>query len=362
MLAGAGGRHQPRRARPPRRRARDRQRHRVPGAGRPGARPRRAAPQARRQAQQARSCPIAGSGRAPAPARRAARVRHHQGRARPRTTSPDKEMKIADAGHRAAAARRRDREAGRHARSPRPSTRARPPTSTPRAPPTASRRAPRPTRSRRAPSTSTAPRSRRGSPAASASTAPGLAQGRARVKYRVAASVQVGGDARSPGYSITPSGNAAFDAAAQPTLEGSKGQSLPPPPENYPDVAQQPNQRHLRLPSEPMRLNRAPLPRRRSLASPSPLRAPAAAHGPPPARRRRRRRTSNDLLGNIVVVAGAGPPAAEDRHLALARLRHRRRHPAQRGAPRPRPLRRVRGPARQRRARRGSTSPTRPST
>jgi hypothetical protein len=58
------------------------------------------------------------------------------------------------------------------------------------------------------------------------------------VKYRVSATVTVSPDRTVSGYSIVPSGNAAFDAAARATLEGAKGQSLPPPPENYPDVAQ----------------------------------------------------------------------------------------------------------------------------
>jgi len=57
-------------------------------------------------------------------------------------------------------------------------------------------------------------------------------------KHRVAATVAVGADRSVTGYSIVPSGNAAFDAAARAALEGSKGQSLPPPPENYPDVVQ----------------------------------------------------------------------------------------------------------------------------
>ena len=39
-------------------------------------------------------------------------------------------------------------------------------------------------------------------------------------------------------YTINPSGNAVFDAAARATLEASKGKELPPPPENYPDVVQ----------------------------------------------------------------------------------------------------------------------------
>ena len=58
------------------------------------------------------------------------------------------------------------------------------------------------------------------------------------VKYRVGATISLGADRTVSGYSITPSGNAIFDAAARSTLEGAKGQSLPPPPENYPDVAQ----------------------------------------------------------------------------------------------------------------------------
>jgi len=58
------------------------------------------------------------------------------------------------------------------------------------------------------------------------------------VKYRVGAMVQISGDRTVSSYSITPSGNAAFDAAAKAALDGAKGQSLPPPPENYPDILQ----------------------------------------------------------------------------------------------------------------------------
>lgn len=58
------------------------------------------------------------------------------------------------------------------------------------------------------------------------------------VKYRVSATVSLGADRAVSGYSIVPSGNAVFDAAARATLEGAKGQALPPPPENYPDVVQ----------------------------------------------------------------------------------------------------------------------------
>jgi hypothetical protein len=58
------------------------------------------------------------------------------------------------------------------------------------------------------------------------------------VKYRVAATVSLDADHTVTGYSIVPSGNAAFDAAAHQALESAKGQAIPPPPENYPDVAQ----------------------------------------------------------------------------------------------------------------------------
>jgi hypothetical protein len=57
-------------------------------------------------------------------------------------------------------------------------------------------------------------------------------------RYRVSAVVDVGADRTVTGYTLTPCGNAAFDAAAKATLEASRGQSLPPPPENYPDVVQ----------------------------------------------------------------------------------------------------------------------------
>ncbi len=57
-------------------------------------------------------------------------------------------------------------------------------------------------------------------------------------KYRVGASVQLSPDRRVTSYTITPSGNAAFDAAAKATLEGVKGETIPPPPENYPDTVQ----------------------------------------------------------------------------------------------------------------------------
>jgi hypothetical protein len=58
------------------------------------------------------------------------------------------------------------------------------------------------------------------------------------VKTRVHAVVQIGSGNVVVGYTLAPSGNAAFDAAARAALDGAKGQSIPPPPENYPDVAQ----------------------------------------------------------------------------------------------------------------------------
>jgi hypothetical protein len=57
------------------------------------------------------------------------------------------------------------------------------------------------------------------------------------VKLRVAASVQLS-DRKVVSYTITSSGNAAFDAAARSMLEGAKGAEIPPPPENYPDTVQ----------------------------------------------------------------------------------------------------------------------------
>lgn len=58
------------------------------------------------------------------------------------------------------------------------------------------------------------------------------------VKPRVGATVSIGPDRAVTGYSLRPSGNATFDAAARAALESAKGQALPPPPENYPDIVQ----------------------------------------------------------------------------------------------------------------------------
>lgn len=53
---------------------------------------------------------------------------------------------------------------------------------------------------------------------------------------RASASVSVSADLRVAGYTLTPSGNVAFDAAARAALEAAKGERIPPPPEQYPDV------------------------------------------------------------------------------------------------------------------------------
>ena len=58
------------------------------------------------------------------------------------------------------------------------------------------------------------------------------------LRYRVSASVSIGPDRTVGGFTLASSGNAAFDAAARATLDGARGQPIPPPPENYPDVSQ----------------------------------------------------------------------------------------------------------------------------
>ncbi|MEZ4299009.1 MAG: energy transducer TonB [Polyangiaceae bacterium] len=54
---------------------------------------------------------------------------------------------------------------------------------------------------------------------------------------RVGATVQISGG-RAVSYTLSSSGNASFDGAARVALESAKGQSVPPPPENYPDLVQ----------------------------------------------------------------------------------------------------------------------------
>jgi hypothetical protein len=58
-------------------------------------------------------------------------------------------------------------------------------------------------------------------------------------KLSANAVVSISGERTVAGYSITrPSGNAEFDARVQATLDGARGESLPPPPPLYPDILQ----------------------------------------------------------------------------------------------------------------------------
>lgn len=57
-------------------------------------------------------------------------------------------------------------------------------------------------------------------------------------KLRASASVELSADRHVKGYTLRSSGNPAFDAAARQTLDGAKGDAIPPPPENYPDTLQ----------------------------------------------------------------------------------------------------------------------------
>ena len=57
------------------------------------------------------------------------------------------------------------------------------------------------------------------------------------VRLKAPATVQIGSDGRVTGYSLGTSGNPSFDAAARAALESARGQAIPPPPENYPDLA-----------------------------------------------------------------------------------------------------------------------------
>ncbi len=52
---------------------------------------------------------------------------------------------------------------------------------------------------------------------------------------RVGATVTLSGTTVT-GFTLNPSGNPAFDAAAQSALQSTVGSSIPPPPENYPDL------------------------------------------------------------------------------------------------------------------------------
>jgi outer membrane biosynthesis protein TonB len=58
------------------------------------------------------------------------------------------------------------------------------------------------------------------------------------VKVRVSATVSLSNGRSVADFSIVSSGQPAFDNAARKALEGAKGEELPPPPENYPDIVQ----------------------------------------------------------------------------------------------------------------------------
>lgn len=49
--------------------------------------------------------------------------------------------------------------------------------------------------------------------------------------------VTIGADRKVLSYTLATSGNAAFDGAARAALERAKGQEIPPPPENHPELA-----------------------------------------------------------------------------------------------------------------------------
>ncbi len=57
------------------------------------------------------------------------------------------------------------------------------------------------------------------------------------------ASVQLGADGTVVGYSFNPCGTASVDGAARAALGNIQGQSIPPPPENYPNL--RPNSFHV---------------------------------------------------------------------------------------------------------------------
>ena len=53
---------------------------------------------------------------------------------------------------------------------------------------------------------------------------------------KATANINVGGDRTVAGAQLRSSGNAEYDAVVQRTLDKLRGQSLPPPPKNYPDI------------------------------------------------------------------------------------------------------------------------------
>ena len=55
-------------------------------------------------------------------------------------------------------------------------------------------------------------------------------------RFRAVASVTIGGDGTVLGFSLSPSGNADIDQAAEHAMQSAQGQQIPPPPEEYPDL------------------------------------------------------------------------------------------------------------------------------
>ncbi len=134
-------------------------------------------------------------------------------------------------------------------------------------------------------------------------------------RYKVGATVELSPDRQVSGYSITPSGNAAFDAAARAALESAKGNQNPSPAGELPERRPILHPPHVRLQRETMRLNpvdpaRPPVRARApglALAGTALLTLAVTsltfAQAPPPADRAP---NPDDLLGNLVVVAGGG--------------------------------------------------------
>jgi hypothetical protein len=58
------------------------------------------------------------------------------------------------------------------------------------------------------------------------------------VKHRVSATVVLSNGRSVADFSIVSCGQAAFDNAARKALESAKGDELPPPPDNYPEIIQ----------------------------------------------------------------------------------------------------------------------------
>jgi hypothetical protein len=57
-----------------------------------------------------------------------------------------------------------------------------------------------------------------------------------RKKFRAVASVVLGPDGTVVSYSLTKSGLAAIDAAAESAMQSAQGQQIPPPPEDFPEL------------------------------------------------------------------------------------------------------------------------------